>query len=70
VAFLRANTDRRIKITVPGAFTMAQRAQNDFYKDEVELAMDYAAAVNEEIKDLFAAGADVIQIRGWLAGRL
>jgi 5-methyltetrahydropteroyltriglutamate--homocysteine methyltransferase len=62
VAFLRANTDRRIKITVPGAFTMAQQAQNDFYKDEVELAMDYAAAVNEEIRDLFAAGADVIQI--------
>jgi 5-methyltetrahydropteroyltriglutamate--homocysteine methyltransferase len=62
VAFLRANTDRRIKITVPGAFTMAQQAQNDFYKDEVELAMDYAAAANEEIRDLFAAGADVIQI--------
>jgi 5-methyltetrahydropteroyltriglutamate--homocysteine methyltransferase len=62
VAFLRANTNRRIKITVPGAFTMAQQAQNDFYEDEVELAMDYAAAVNEEIKDLFAAGADVVQI--------
>jgi len=62
VRFLRANTDRMIKITVPGAFTMAQQAQNDFYKDEVELAMDYAAAVNEEIKDLFAAGADVVQI--------
>jgi 5-methyltetrahydropteroyltriglutamate--homocysteine methyltransferase len=62
VAFLRANTDRTIKITVPGAFTMAQQAENDFYKDEVELAMDYAAAVNEEIKDLFAAGADVVQI--------
>ena len=62
VAFLRANTERMIKITVPGAFTMAQQAQNDFYKDEVELAMDYAAAVNEEIKDLFAAGADVVQI--------
>src|SRR3984957_248959 len=46
VKFLRANTDRRIKITVPGAFTMAQQAQNDLYKDEVELAMDYAAAVN------------------------
>src|ERR1700719_542398 len=60
VTFLRANTDH--KITVPGAFTMAQQAQNDFYKDEVELAMDYAAAVNEEIKDLFAAGADVVQI--------
>lgn len=62
VEFLRANTDRQIKITVPGAFTMAQQAQNDFYKDEVELAMDYAAAVNEEIRDLFAAGADVVQI--------
>lgn len=62
VAFLRANTDRMIKITVPGAFTMAQQAQNDFYKDELDLAMDYAAAVNEEIKDLFAAGADVVQL--------
>ena len=51
-----------IKMTVPGAFTMAQQAQNDFYKDEVELAMDYATAVNEEIKELFAAGADVVQI--------
>jgi 5-methyltetrahydropteroyltriglutamate--homocysteine methyltransferase len=62
VEFLRANTNRQIKITVPGAFTMAQQAQNDFYKDEVELAMDYAAAVNEEIRDLFAAGANVVQI--------
>jgi 5-methyltetrahydropteroyltriglutamate--homocysteine methyltransferase len=62
VSFLRANTDRMIKTTVPGAFTMAQQAQNDFYKDEVELAMDYAAAINEEISDLFAAGADVVQI--------
>jgi 5-methyltetrahydropteroyltriglutamate--homocysteine methyltransferase len=62
VAFLRANTEHIIKVTVPGAFTMAQQAQNDFYKDEVELAVDYAAAVNEEIKDLFAAGADVVQI--------
>ena len=62
LAFLRENTERKVKITVPGAFTMAQQAQNDFYKDEVELAMDYAAAVNEEIKDLFAAGADVVQI--------
>ena len=62
VEFLRANTDRMIKATVPGAFTMAQQAQNDFYKDEVELAMDYAGAVNEEIRDLFAAGADVVQI--------
>jgi 5-methyltetrahydropteroyltriglutamate--homocysteine methyltransferase len=62
IAFLRANTDRMIKTTVPGAFTMAQQAQNDFYKDEVELAMDYAAAINEEISDLLAAGADVVQI--------
>jgi 5-methyltetrahydropteroyltriglutamate--homocysteine methyltransferase len=62
VAFLRANTDRKIKMTVPGAFTMAQQAQDDFYKDEVALAMDYAAAVNAEIKDLFAAGADIVQI--------
>jgi 5-methyltetrahydropteroyltriglutamate--homocysteine methyltransferase len=62
VTFLRANTDRMIKITVPGPFTMAQQAQNDFYKGEVELAMDYATAVNDEIKDLFAAGADVVQV--------
>jgi 5-methyltetrahydropteroyltriglutamate--homocysteine methyltransferase len=62
VTFLRANTDRMIKITVPGPFTMAQQAQNDFYKDEVDLAMDYATAVNEEIKDLFAGGADVVQV--------
>ena len=62
VEFLRANTDRRIKITVPGPFTMSQQAQDDYYKDEVALAMDYAAAVNAEIKDLFAAGADVVQV--------
>ncbi|TYR33197.1 5-methyltetrahydropteroyltriglutamate--homocysteine methyltransferase [Mesorhizobium microcysteis] len=62
VEFLRANTDRVIKITVPGAFTMAQQAQNDFYESEEELALDYAAAVNEEIKDLFAAGADIVQV--------
>ena len=62
VEFLRRNTDRMIKITVPGPFTMSQQAQNDFYKDEEELALDYAVAVNAEIKDLFAAGADVVQI--------
>ncbi|MAO56858.1 MAG: 5-methyltetrahydropteroyltriglutamate--homocysteine methyltransferase [Rhodospirillaceae bacterium] len=62
VKFLRANTDRKTKITVPGPFTMSQQAQNDFYESEAELAMDYAAAVNEEIKDLFAAGVDVVQI--------
>ncbi|HLA21685.1 MAG TPA: uroporphyrinogen decarboxylase family protein [Pseudolabrys sp.] len=60
--FLRANTDRTIKITVPGPFTMSQQAQNDFYKDEQEMILDYAAAVNAEIKDLFAAGADIVQI--------
>lgn len=62
VRFLRANTDRMIKITVPGPFTMSQQAQNDFYKSEAEMAMDYAVAVNAEIKDLFAAGADIVQI--------
>jgi len=62
VAFLRANTNRTIKITVPGPFTMSQQAQNDFYADEEEMALDYATAVNEEIKDLFAAGADIVQI--------
>src|SRR5471032_1069511 len=62
VNFLRANTTRTIKITVPGPFTMSQQAQNDFYKDEEEMALDYAAAVNAEIKDLFAAGADIVQV--------
>jgi 5-methyltetrahydropteroyltriglutamate--homocysteine methyltransferase len=62
VQFLRLNTDRMIKMTVPGPFTMSQQAQNDFYGDEEELALDYAAAVNAEIKDLFAAGADIVQI--------
>jgi 5-methyltetrahydropteroyltriglutamate--homocysteine methyltransferase len=60
--FLRQNTDRTIKITVPGPFTMSQQAQNDFYQDEAEMALDYAAAVNAEIKDLFAAGADIVQV--------
>ncbi len=62
VEFLRANTDRRIKITLPGPFTMAQQAQDDFYGDEEALASDYARAVNREIKDLFNAGADVVQL--------
>jgi 5-methyltetrahydropteroyltriglutamate--homocysteine methyltransferase len=60
--FLRAHTTRRTKITVPGPFTMLQQAQNDFYATEEEAALDYAEAVNGEIKDLFAAGADVVQI--------
>jgi len=62
VEFLRANTDKLIKITVPGPFTMSQQAQDDYYKDEVALAMDYAAAVNVEIEDLFVAGADIVQV--------
>ena len=62
VKFLRSNTDRAIKITVPGPFTMSQQAQNDFYTNEQEMVLDYAAAVNAEIKDLFAAGADIVQI--------
>lgn len=62
VAFLRANTSKPIKMTVPGPFTMSQQAQNDFYASEEEAAMDYAAAVNEEIRDLFDAGADIVQV--------
>ena len=62
VKFLRAHTAKPIKMTVPGPFTMSQQAQNDYYRDEAEAAMDYAAAVNEEIRDLFAAGADIVQI--------
>lgn len=62
VEFLRANTDRQIKITLPGPFTMTQQAQNDHYDSDEGAAMDYAAAVNEEVRDLFAAGADVVQL--------
>ena len=62
LVFLRANTDRLVKITVPGPFTMAQQAQNDFYSSEEDLAFAYADAVNSEIKDLFLAGADIVQI--------
>jgi 5-methyltetrahydropteroyltriglutamate--homocysteine methyltransferase len=62
VEFLRSLTDRRIKITVPGPFTMTQQAQNDHYPDERSLALAYAEAVNEELRDLKAAGADVVQI--------
>ena len=61
--FLKRHTARRVKITVPGPFTMAQQAQIDAYDGSREAAsMDYAVAVNEEIRDLFAAGADVVQI--------
>ena len=62
VKFLRGHTDRLIKMTVPGPFTMTQQAQNDHYEHEMDLAMDYAAAVNAEVKDLFAAGADIVQL--------
>jgi 5-methyltetrahydropteroyltriglutamate--homocysteine methyltransferase len=62
VRFLRAHTKRKIKITVPGPFTMSQQAQNDWYPSSADASMDYAAAVNAEIQDLFAAGADVVQI--------
>jgi 5-methyltetrahydropteroyltriglutamate--homocysteine methyltransferase len=62
VEFLRSITDRRIKITVPGPFTMTHQAQNDYYEDERSLALAYADAVNDELRDLKAAGADVVQI--------
>jgi 5-methyltetrahydropteroyltriglutamate--homocysteine methyltransferase len=62
VEFLRSLTDRRIKITVPGPFTMTHQAQNDYYVDERSLALAYAEAVNEELRDLKAAGADLVQI--------
>src|SRR3954470_8212313 len=60
--FLRRHTTRQVKMTVPGPFTMSQQAQNDYYAAEEEAAMDYAVAVNAEIRDLFAAGADIVQI--------
>jgi 5-methyltetrahydropteroyltriglutamate--homocysteine methyltransferase len=60
--FLRKHTTRKVKITVPGPFTMSQQAQNDFYMTDEAAAMDYAVAVNAEIADLFNAGADVVQI--------
>ncbi|HTV38909.1 MAG TPA: uroporphyrinogen decarboxylase family protein [Xanthobacteraceae bacterium] len=59
---LLANTEHAVKATVPGPFTMSKQAQDDYYKDEEALALAYADAVNAEIKDLFAAGADVVQI--------
>src|SRR3990167_9252314 len=62
VEFMKLHTDHAIKITVPGPFTMSQQAQDDYYGDPEALAVAYAGAVNEEIKDLFAAGADVVQL--------
>lgn len=70
VKFLRANTGRPIKITLPGPFTMSRQAKNEFYDDEAEFVMDYAAAVNEELKELKAAGADIVQLdEPWLQAR-
>ncbi len=68
--FLRANTDRGAKITLPGPFTLAQQAKNEHYADDEEMAMAYAAAVNEEAKALLAAGADVVQLdEPWMQAR-
>src|SRR5687767_15296143 len=70
VVFLKKNTSRQVKITLPGPFTMAQQAQDDYYKDEEALALAFAAAVNDELRDLKAAGADVVQIdEPWLQAR-
>jgi len=60
--FLRAHTDRTVKVTVPGPFTMSQQAQNDSYPDREAAAFGYAETVNEEVRDLFAAGADIVQL--------
>ncbi len=62
LTFLRASTSKTVKITVPGPFTMAQQAQNDYYASTEDLALGYAEAVNEEVRDLFAAGADIVQL--------
>jgi len=70
VRFLRANTDRRVKVTIPGPFTMAQQAQDDFYGSEEALALAYADVVREEMLDLFAAGADIVQLdEPWMESR-
>ena len=67
MAFLRRNTERKTKMTLPGPFTMAQQAKNEFYRDDDEMVMDLAATVNAEVRDLEAAGADVIQLdEPWL----
>jgi 5-methyltetrahydropteroyltriglutamate--homocysteine methyltransferase len=70
VRFLRSLTEHPIKITLPGPFTMSQQAEDDFYGDESEVALAYARAVNEEVRDLFAAGADVVQLdEPWMEAR-
>jgi len=69
-AFLRRHTQHRIKVTIPGPFTMSQQAQNDYYRDEESMALAYAEAVNEEIHELFAAGTDVVQLdEPWMQAR-
>lgn len=71
VRFLRGNTSKRIKVTIPGPFTMSQQAQNEHYPDDRALAMDYAEAVNAEVKELFEAGADMVQLdEPWLQARV
>jgi 5-methyltetrahydropteroyltriglutamate--homocysteine methyltransferase len=68
--FLRAHTDRKVKITLPGPFTLSLQAQNDHYRSTADAAMDYAEAVRAEIADLFAAGADIVQLdEPWLQGK-
>ena len=68
--FLKRHTKKPVKITVPGPFTMSEQAKNDYYKTGEEAALDYAVAVNEEIRDLFAAGADIVQIdEPWMQAR-
>src|SRR3954469_8058217 len=70
VRFLRAHTDRAIKMTVPGPFTMAQQSQDEHYRDDRALALAYADVVREELADLFAAGADIVQVdEPWLQAR-
>jgi 5-methyltetrahydropteroyltriglutamate--homocysteine methyltransferase len=69
-AFLRRSTGRATKITLPGPFTLAQQAFDEFYRDEEEMAMDYAAAVNDELKDILATGVDVVQLdEPWMQAR-
>ncbi len=70
VEFLRANTERTIKVTLPGPFTMSQQAFNDFYPDTRAVAMAYAEVVRQEVADLFAAGADLVQLdEPWMQAR-
>ncbi len=70
VEFLRAATDHPVRVTIPGPFTMSQQAQNEHYADDESLAMAYAEAVNAEVKDMFAAGADVVQLdEPWMQSR-